>query len=90
MHSGIFRLTPVFFAQLSSDAMLMASFGLTFKLMTTIVDLSKAPFYSKLPKLAKKFFSIDFENAYLLIKNRFFLSLLLFSITVILIGAFGS
>ena len=89
MHSGIFRLTPVFFAQLSSDAMLMASFGLTFKLMTTIVDLSKAPFYSKLPKLAKKFFS-DFENAYLLIKNRFFLSLLLFSITVILIGAFGS
>ena len=89
MHSGIFRLTPVFFAQFITSSSLMASFGLTFKLMTTLVDLSKAPFYSKLPKLAKSFNS-DFDKAFHLIRKRFFLSLLLFSITVIFVGLFGS
>ena len=88
-HSGIFRLTPIFFAQLNPNTIIMASFGLTFKLMTTIVDFSKAPFYSKLPYLAKEF-TLDKKKGLKLIQKRFFYSLILFVFSVIIVGTFGN
>ena len=84
MHSGIFRLTGLLYAQWES-AQTMASFLLTVKLMTVIVDFSKAPFYSKIPRMAKNAAS-NWALILAMAQRGFFLSSLIFVAAVIFFG----
>jgi hypothetical protein len=51
MHGGVFHLTSLFYAQMARPE-LLASYLLAVKLLMAIVDFCKAPFYSKIPRLA--------------------------------------
>lgn len=51
MAYGLLQMTGVFFAQMESSAQ-VASYLLALRIMTTLVDFSRAPFYSKLPQLS--------------------------------------
>lgn len=48
---GITQFTAIYYAQLGNSAM-VASYLLSLKIITTVVDFSRAPFYSKIPVLS--------------------------------------
>lgn len=87
MHSGLYRMTGIYYAQIES-AEKMASYLLMIKLMNVTVDFSKAPFYSKIPRLSKKAVG-NFKDVVSVAQRGMCMSLLVFVAGICFFGLFG-
>lgn len=88
MSLGLTNLTGIIYAQIG-DASGVAAYLLAIRIINQIKEVSMAPFYSKLPLLARMRVSSDVSGLIALAKKGMFLSNLVFVMGFIVVGLFS-
>lgn len=85
MSYGLIQISGIFYAQIG-DPSSTAMYLFSLKIINFIKQFSNAPFYSRLPELAKYFIEKKFDNLLITAKRGMFLSHFSFILLFILIG----